>query len=79
MDTGADKQKLLTCCPRFIAKQEQETPNWNRKTIKRMTMYWEQRVKETMIRHVTTTTKLQQFQGRVSTEAGNQDTKKSMT
>ena len=34
------KESYLTCCPRFIAKQEQETPNWNRKTMKRITMYW---------------------------------------
>lgn len=36
---------------RFIAKQEQETPNWKRKTIKRMTMYWKQEVKETALQN----------------------------
>lgn len=34
------KRSELTCCPLFMAKQEQETPNWKRKTMKRMTMYW---------------------------------------
>lgn len=37
---AASKRSKLTCCPLFMAKQEQETPNWKRKTMKRMTMYW---------------------------------------
>lgn len=49
VNVDAEKESLLTCCPRFIAKQEQETPNWNRKTMKRITMYWEQEVKETTV------------------------------
>ena len=39
LDVVAVTASLLTCCPRFIAKQEQETPNWKRKTMKRITMY----------------------------------------
>lgn len=31
--------KKVTCWPWFMARQEQETPNWKRNTMKRMTMY----------------------------------------